>query len=403
MTDTLSIVVVDDNPSQASKIIDAAKRGLGDAADSVRFHVVTGPGPSHGANLENEVGKLTDLLKALPELANGQVHKTGPLAALDRAMLVLVDYDLRRLPGAEGWATGERIAQLTRHYTRAGPIISINRRPARTFDLLHRRPPRTNGDLDLNLDDLGCPGLWGRSSNGEYDPWYLPNLIETAKNYKWRVQFVRENYERSLSVSLKIPKPVRPFLPTDFSTVVIDAGRTFSDFAKALLPRKEFDAIPEESRHRSVASLVGSWLQSIVLPPQDVLIDAPHLIRYCPIVLAGSHSIATAKKVAVKSSSARLPIRNERLEQHRFEQHRWLDRPAWWTSGILHEMGIPDINEPWTKEPLGFEFAEDTSTFRRGTTLHGYDSEGFFTTRFVERRREFRDRIEYEPMGRLAT
>ena len=55
-------------------------------------------------------------------------------ACLDSADILVLDYRLADLYGQDGYMTGEDLAALARRYSRAGPIVSVNRFGERSFD-----------------------------------------------------------------------------------------------------------------------------------------------------------------------------------------------------------------------------------------------------------------------------
>lgn len=394
------IALIDDQTSMVEKMAGLIGGATRSAEVRPEFFRVALPDPQFPPR--DSYADLTELLKELVELRQSGAGRGRTIRKIESTDLVLVDFDLRKLPSEEGLITGERIAQLLRLFTRTGPIVSVDRRLMRLFELSHRHPPSTNADFMVHVEDLGIQGLWGETPDG-YDPWYWPNLVETARNYTDRVRFVEAHYEDRITTSLGVPDEVEAILPGEDARVALDLREaSFSELAEALVPPREEIPLAGDSRHRVAASAVGVWLQSVILPPQDILIDAPHLVRHTPSLLRGEPKVSNLKGLVLKEATATLPLDLAKLERHRFEHRFWLDRPAWWTSRVLQDREIKDIAEPWSKEPLPLKFAEDASGFHAAADLAPYDSEGFFATRYVKGPKAFKD-VHYEPKRRLAT
>ena len=394
----LRMVLVDDHPQfieKISSLIRRTARAVGVRAD---FYTIAGTDSAKGKPRVN--ASLNDFMRELSDIQRGKTSDRAITKKVEAADLSFVDFDLRGADVEGGLITGERVAQLLRLSVPTGPIVSLDRRLMRTFDLNHRRPTITNADLMLRWEDLGVRSLWGGKPS-DYDPWYWPNLVELASNYSKRVDFVAAHYDRSIVSALEVPDEIRATLPGDDARLALDfRTATFDQVTKASLPKNP-SFVTEGCRHRISASVVGSWLQSTVLPPQDVLIDAPHLVRHCPSLLRGGQGAGNLAKLVTKRVDAKVPLDSNKLKSHRFKHGVWVDRPVWWLSGVLNDHEIKDIAEPWTKPTLRLEFAEDESRFVRRQSLSPYESEGFFGTRFV-RGRSAHSSIEYVPPSRLA-
>ncbi len=394
------IVLIDDKPAFVEKMAQSVRSAALSAGVRTEFFKIAESDSEPAGRKMNAT--LTGLLKELSQLRQGESERKDLTENLETAHLVFVDYDLRGTALEEGLITGERVAQLIRQFMSAGPVVSVDRREMRFFDLIHRRPSGTNADFMLHWEDLAVRSLWGGQPRA-YDPWYWPNLVETGTNYQKRVKFVSSNYTDPVARSLGVPEDVEAILPGEDPRLELDFREaSFAKVAEASIPPKESKAVMDDCRHRVAASAVGVWLQSGVLPPQDILIDAPHLVRHCPGLLRGKPIASNLAKLTAKRAGAAVPLDPEKLKRHRFRHEFWLDRPAWWLSGILQDRGIRDIAEPWNKKPLGVEFAEDASRFHRPSDLAPYESEGFFATRYVRGSKTFSG-IQYSPSSRLAT
>jgi len=395
----IKMALIDDKASFVESMAERIEGAAKTAAIHTDFFKIAQT-DSHSA-MGGMDASLFELIKEFPLLRKGERSRTAIARNLERVDMALIDFDLRGLPLEEGLITGERIAQLIRHFISTGPIVLVDRKQVRIFDLSHRHPPNPNADFTLRVEDLDARGLWGGTPRG-YDPWYWPNLVDTARNYAKRVDFVGRHYEDQITKSLGVPEEVEALLPGEDTRLAQDLRElSFAKLTEGLMLPKEDEAVPNECKHRLAATAIGTWLQSVVLPPQDILIDAPHLVRHCPGLLRGSPIASTLGKLAMKQAGGRVPVDLDKIERHRFKHEFWLDRPVWWLSGILEDRRIKDIAEPWNKKSLALEFAEDSSRFHRPSELVPYESEGFFATRYV-RGANFFHGVQYEPRVRLA-
>ncbi len=400
----IKVVLIDDLPSFVDDMAGYIQKAAGAADVKTDFIKIAEYASKPADRGKHEL--LNQFLQELSAVRNDGTTGTEVVKKLESADLIFVDYDLRRTTFEGGLINGELVAQLIREFVKAGPIVSVDRRQIPVFELSFRHPLDTYADFMLHVDDLKVKGLWGGGPRG-YDPWYWPNLVETSRNFEKRVEFAANHFDEEVVPSLGFPQDVIPILPAEDSRLGIDFREaTFADVAKSWLPPLEVKTgktVAPDCLHRIGASVVGRWLQSVVLPPQDFLIDAAHLVRHCPGLLHGEATASNLARLAQKRTDAPVPLDTGKLRRHRFphEHEFWLDRPVWWLSSILQDRGIEDIREPWNKKPLKLEFAEDASRFWNPSDMARYESEGFFATRYVRGVKAFPD-VQYVPANRLA-
>jgi hypothetical protein len=150
------------------------------------------------------------------------------------------------------------------------------------------------------------------------------------------------------------------------------------------------DKVDEAQMARVAAARVGKWLERVVLPGQDILVDAPHLALRFPSLLRGD-----IKKSRAWDASASLPPSKslwsqkgqlrEKIQRHRFREQDWLSRPAWFWNELTKLEAIEEIRNPWSAERPDFVFCEDVSRFlpRRETREFVADLASPFVRRFV--------------------
>jgi hypothetical protein len=336
------------------------------------------------------------------------------LSQLDRATFVVVDFDLTPMNTNDALdpstldtlsgSFGDQFAFLIRHYSDAAVTILVNEIFYQsTFDLTHEAFVHSSADLNVAHNDLGRPELWTGSSDGRaFRPWHWPRLLDVPKHLQ------------AIAADLDLDQPVLAALGlgeqsiiAQFSSEQLDLfgpnpdGVTFRDaarFPSVFKGLSRDESIPA-SHMRSVAvASVSHWLERIVLPAQNVLIDAPHLAQRRPGLLASPEpkdwgpltdlsNPNTAKEMFNSSQliEAAVPL----LEP-------WLSRPAWLWHRCPHARiraaGVPHV------------FCEDVSAFHPLDDAYEYRSSvpGPFGQRFILREsRSAGFPVNYWPNGRL--
>ena len=119
---------------------------------------------------------------------------------------------------------------------------------------------------------------------------------------------------------------------------------------------------------RVAAARVGKWLERVVLPGQDVLVDAPHLALRFPSLLRGDGKKldtwnATTSLFPPKSLWSEKAQLRQTIQRHSFRQQDWLSRAAWFWSELRKLEDIEEVRNPWSVERPDFVFCEDVSGF----------------------------------------
>lgn len=325
----------------------------------------------------------------------------------DDAEILIIDYDLININNDNAevkkddiFVTGEQIAYLARCYSHCGFIVALNQFGDNAFDLSLRGHPESYADLNIGASQLDNRGLWEDNVAG-FRPWSWPILPEAASAFRKCVkELLKDN---------NLDKPLLSFLG-------------FDDELTKMLSRSTLEFIEEKSRKadppekmtsrqfvlRSENGLRGKdsekppnveqlahiaaarirlWLDSLVLPGQDILVDAPHLIGRFPSLLVGEkkRQLTTWNKAA---TLARQPpgIELTRLKMARFAKDQWLTRPAWQWPKLSSDQKIEEVAEPWSSPKHGdYVFCEDISRFlpREAAREFVADLPSSFVRRFV--------------------
>lgn len=155
-----------------------------------------------------------------------------------------------------------------------------------------------------------------------------------------------------------------------------------------------------DAKARVAAARIGNWLDHVVLPSQDILVDAPHLVSRYPGLLRNSSEVtgwdATATLDSV-SPSIKIGLARECLFS---EWKLWLSRPAWlWSMVRERALGSPWESIP--RESAEVVFCEDSARFAPSDEAFPFicEFQTPFARRYVKRNGKG---VNYTPLMRFA-
>ena len=357
----LKVLVYDDE-------FDVAKRIAKDIQDA--SNGVASAQPKSRKDFDALLRLLDDRRTATNDTGSG----SGEAQEVDEADVIVVDYDLRLYSGS---ATGSRLAYLLRCFSECGFIVIVNQYGTNTFDLglsLGFSSGFNNmhfdfADLHVGDAQMGNPGLW-QSEIAGYRPWYWPIIPDAKENFKKCVEDVREHYDESIidflglnGVTDWIPERARSFLSGGYDIREV----TFESFGQAHhsgIDRKDRDVLTPELFPRVIAARVITFLNSVLLPEQSVLVDAPHLISRFPSLIQGSRADMDSWNVLCNPSASNDDeLLSDRLKKHKFKKPHWLWRAAWLWPDIFRDTNVAEVQNPWAVEQFDWVFCEDISRF----------------------------------------
>ena len=285
----------------------------------------------------------------------------------DQADIFVVDFDLIKTYPGSGFLTGEEVCYSIRCFSHCGLLVGLNQFGWNPFDLTLCGHPRSFADLNIGEKQLDKAGLW--SGKSEFRPWYWPDLPQYAQAFKWKIKDVLNNLDASILTMLGLrekigtfPKETRNFLgpglkapkPKEFC---LKSGNGL---------RPKDNRTTDEIVSRVTAARISKWLERLVLPGQDILVDAPHLVFRYPSLLKGNPEDLNTWNESVKfEDHTRLGIDHRAIEAFRFKKGEWLSRPAWLWNGVSNSKSVREATELWTRKPTKYVFAENTSRFHR--------------------------------------
>lgn len=326
---------------------------------------------------------------------------------LDETSILILDFDLLKT-FEETFLTGEEVAYLARCFSECGLLVGLNidiqKAGENPFDLTLRGHPESYCDLNIGSQQLDNKGLWGDETRG-FRPWYWPLLPSYLNSFQDRVSEVANHLDDPICETIGIKelikfssRSVTEFIggdpvKTTFREFVVKSGNGLRGRDKR--PTGEMVA-------RIATARVSKWLERLMLPGQDLLVDAPHLVSRYPSLLRGDHSdVSTWDKTTKFDTYENLDLDYERIEDFRLKKAHWLPRPAWFWPELSKSQKIKEIKEPWEREEIRYVFCEDSSSFYEREKCRRFviESDSPFNRRFV---RYFKgEGINYQPRVRL--
>ena len=396
------ILIYDDEDKQTERFENILKRVLKKAGRDQDFGIET----------------LEDLRPTIKALQNKQVEfreigkcsdETTPL---DEVSIFIIDYDLLKSE-VGGLLTGEIVAYIVRCFSECKLIIGLNQYGHNSFDLTLRGHPESFADLNLGEDQLGNPDLW-RGDWGDFRrgfrPWYWPNLFDSLCNFDRKVAEVKENLDKPICEALGFAPELFQLLPRVIVQFIGEgegkepAETTFREFVihsgNGLRP-KDMTISDEDVLARVGAARISKWLERLVLPEQDFLVDAPHLVARYPSLIAGDE-----KKIKDWNSTAQLVdyrelgLDTKTIETYRLKKDYWMSRPVWFWDTLRECEEIEEVREPWLTVKPNWVFCEDASRFYNRQECKEFfaDTDSSFTRRFVK---DFK-KVDYRPRVRFS-
>ncbi len=318
----------------------------------------------------------------------------GERISVDDASILVVDYDLFE---AIAFSNGDVVAYLARCFSSCGLIVGY-RYGDNAFDLTLRGELQPFTDLYVGGEQLGNPGLWRvtKATEASFRPWHWPILPEYLRDFDKKVEDVKESLTADMPICQVVgltsemfdmlPRSIGEFLgakpsETTFRQFVTESGNG--------LERKDVPnavGVSEDVLARVGAARISKWLERLVLPEQDILVDAPHLVSRYPSLMAGdAMDIETWNRTARLVSHEDLGLRTDLIEPFRLKKDHWLSRPVWFWDELRECQDVLEVREPWKMERPGWVFCEDASRFyEEGYREFVADVESPFARRFVK-------------------
>ena len=305
---------------------------------------------------------------------------------IDEADIVVVDFDLLYYSDATD-TTGSSLSYLIRCFSGCGFIIVLNEHGENPFDLTLERQGADFADLHVGGLQIGNPGLWQVPFEG-YRPWHWPIAPHARANFELCVEDVRNHPNEPilefLGLADKIywmPQRALNFLSGDQPPEEI----TFEAFVKSArggISRK--DELPPDQEARVTAARIIHLLNGMILPEQNLLVDAPHLVSRFPSLLrSGTDDIEAWNHLCNPVHDDIDHVVSEILTDHKFSKSHWLWRPAWLWPEINRDERIDEVKNPWNFVQMDWVFCENVSRFLPSEIADSFRAT--FTPPFIRR------------------
>ena len=332
---------------------------------------------------------------------------------LDTADILIVDYDLTpdkdRSPDPTDdnsavevltGKSGEDFIYLARYFASPKAVVVVNQEvQAKTFDLTLQRFSNSLADVNVTAHDIGRESLWFGTGGG-FAPWSWPQLATLPNRIEARIGLIKD-LDQPVLEALQLSDDDHFYSFTQGQLDPLGAEPRATSFRvmaeQSRLGPKGHDRrlLSDDGLARRVAAVVVSrWLECLVVPAQNVLVDAPHLAQRFPAIVVDDRTEAAVWNSIVASNGA---LNDEALATAATQATAWTARDVW---------SLPKAAE--AARALGrvpsqpgsvFVFCEDTSRFVEISSAVEFESgvQGPYVQRFVEKLEE----IDYSPRGRL--
>ena len=222
-------------------------------------------------------------------------------------------------------------------------------------------------DVHIGAEQIGNPGLWNAHTNG-YRPWYWPVVPKATKDFEQCVVDVTDNFNSPILEFLGmenlvhwLPQRAWEFLSgkQEIEKVTFKA---FVESAQGGISVKD-KLIPAQIA-RVAAARIGTLLNSIILPEQNLLVDAPHLVsRFPSLIQEGREDIKIWNSLCNPTDHGIEDLLSDTLKKHKFKKPHWLWRPTWYWPNINRDEQIEEVRDPWMTKEVGWVFCENISRF----------------------------------------
>lgn len=390
----VSVAVYDDDPKLTKSVVSSIKKALGDDGD------VTG---ISDADFKNSF----DVLYKRHRAARNEGAVPSDKCLFDSVDVLVIDYDLIH-SGASELLTAETVAYNVRCFSDCGVILALNQYGDPLFDLTLKGHIESFADVNLGATQIGNPNLWGKSKDG-FRPWYWPNVVSYCADMRKKLRDVKKAFDADQSIGsmIGIPDSVLAAMPRsltqfvggdDIQSATVDAFVRHS--GNALRRRDGEDVRDDNVVIRLAAARISKWLEQLVLPGQNILVDAPHLVSRYPSILTNRKGVQHWDALSRLANNDDCKMLSSVIKKYRLAKHHWLSKPVWFWPQLSEDSAISEVSEPWNATFPEYCFCEDVSAFHKRDSCREFvaDTESPFARRYVKAL----DKIEYRPAVRFA-
>ena len=355
-------------------------------------------------------------------LSSNQAEEHNDYSRLDQTDILVVDNDLFDLEGFNDYSA-EMVATRACVYTDCKYVIVLNLNPDLDFDLSLLGHPDSKANLHINDQFVDDEGLWKQcpKNAGDFRPWHWPllgttALLHTTQAAQLQQLLTSESKDMPILDFFGFPETARNRLSRSARAFLHPRRKaeevSFIDFidgnaravnlrdGQEILNRNDTTKIARIAAHR-----ISKWLQRLVLAPQDILIDVPHLVEKLPFLIPDEHqdSLDYWNTCATLSDAATTSLHNDFAAQP-FEHKQWFDRPVFWAEDFDTVENLDKLLAATDSNPNDFVFCEDSSAFHPSRDCDRFVAAHHSTSdhRFIRWLNGDHIEIKYGPQSRLA-
>ncbi len=392
---TCTVLLCDDRPTFGHAWVETI-RG---AAPESHYHVRDTP----------DEGDIWDAIKEIYARRTATRSREQVACLFDDVDILVLDFDFLHVDDVSALHTGESLAGLARIYADVEVVVVVNQFPPAQFDLSLRGHVASDADINIDGNLLGTQGLWTDPPWEGFRPWHWQTLYRAVHTQKARQALVRDYWTKPIVEALGMQEEdVNRLSDTAFGFIAPDSKdwrqlqqHTFERFvcrsANGRVARDLAESNPEAA-FRFASARIGKWLERLVLGPQDVLIDLPHLVQRYPFLLGAKvHDVKAWNEMVCEESTTNLCLPDGCL----FGVPGFLSRPAVWRHRFENDGGVQETRCAYDFSTVPpFVFLEDVSRFAPLDEAKEFRAghHNAFDRRFVE----CVEGVTYAPQRRLA-
>jgi hypothetical protein len=346
---------------------------------------------------------------------DGKLPADDEETPFDTSEVLVVDLDLFDFELDNQRMTGREVAYLARCYSNCGYIVGANLdKVINPFDLSLTDHVEPFIDLALGGSQVDDPSLWSDTycAEGSFRPWSWPLIPERARILRSRAKDLGSRLDNSLEQVLGLPPLALQALtrrrlsaleiPDEPSASLSAPLRRWLTEATMGIDRKDVLA-DDEASGRVLAARLIKWFEAVLLPGQDVIVDAPHLIERRPGLLDGNSAdpVLWREVCSLGRPAAELPLHHDLLAPFIWESD-WVSRPVWLWPQLATDPKVDEARKAPRPDPR-IVFAEDISGFiaRDEATRFEARLDSSFAARWVARPKAT-EVVQYIPSSLMA-
>jgi hypothetical protein len=327
----------------------------------------------------------------------------------DALDVLVIDFDLFDAQPPDRWSfTGEQVAYMVRCFSTCKLIIGMNlpTYSGNGFDLTLRGHLESYADLNIGSEQLANAGLWTSQIEG-FRPWHWPIVPTYLRQIEDRIADAKRGMDKPIWQVLGMPAEQFTRLPRSIGEFLGDVPAEEATFrhlfmcsGNGLQPRDRpanGNGDPDVLA-RIGAARIAKWIERRLLPGQDILVDAPHLLSRFPSLLCSPSSSIDDWNAAIALEDVKASrIDADVVGPFRLQKQHWLSRPMWLWDQVRECESIKEVKEPWATQLPEWAFCEDASRFCTEFKEFRADVDSPYSLRYIK---HFPD-VQYQPQTRL--